>query len=287
MPEQPSEEPTEKNDPAWTFSRFDPDEVEPVGDVRVRGRLTFEPLRGTAGKVVVKADYTFVYAVAPADGDDEVTRSIVCRMLEVDVADPAGFQVTDGRIRPLAVESEIVNDDCRNGDGVIRPQFFTDRPDGPTPTGRPGTRTTGARGYAEPIRAAAPSPAPDANLVQGVRTRPWRAGPCSGGRAPALLRLHRSLWFGPDRTCPAGRPRASPEPAVLLGDRTAVPCRPVTRPERGPATHGTIRTSHRSGEPRVVLSGPPLADTDTGTNGAIPVPVTRRTGEKKCVRLSL
>jgi len=29
-------------------------------------------------------------------------------------------------------------------------------------------------------------------------------------------------------TCPAGRPRASPEPAVLLGDRAAVPCRPVT-----------------------------------------------------------
>ncbi|CAM5383114.1 hypothetical protein SHIRM173S_09280 [Streptomyces hirsutus] len=105
--------------------------------------------------------------------------------------------------------------------------------------------------------------------------------------APALLRLHRSLWFRQDRTCPDGRPRASPEPAVLLGDRAAVPCRPVTRPERGPTTHGTIRTSHRSGEPRVVLSGPPLADTDTGTNGAIPVPVTRRTGEKKCVRLSL
>lgn len=102
-----------------------------------------------------------------------------------------------------------------------------------------------------------------------------------GGRAaPALLRSHRSLRFGPDRTCPAGRPRASPEPTVLLGDRAAVPCRPATRPERGPTTHGTIRTSHRSGEPRVVLSGPPLADTDTGTNGAIPVPVTRRTGEK-------
>ncbi|MEV7857537.1 hypothetical protein AB0O86_01440 [Streptomyces hirsutus] len=142
-------EPTEKNDPAWTFSRFDPDEVEPVGDVRVRGRLTFEPLRGTAGKIVVKADYTFVYAVAPADGDDEVTRSIVRRMLEADVADPAGFQVTDGRIRPLAVESEIFNDDCRNGDGVIRPQFFTDRPDGPTPTGEardPYDRSQGVRG---------------------------------------------------------------------------------------------------------------------------------------------
>ncbi|MFI8302451.1 hypothetical protein ACIF80_03155 [Streptomyces sp. NPDC085927] len=140
--------PTGKNDPTWTFSRFDPAEVEPVGDVRVRGRLTFEPVRGTAGKVVVKADYTFVYAVAPAGGGDEVTRSIVRRMLEVDAADPARFQVTDGHIRPLAVESEIFNDDCRDGDGVIRPQFFTDRPHGPAPTGEardPYDRSQGIR----------------------------------------------------------------------------------------------------------------------------------------------
>ncbi|GAA1423953.1 hypothetical protein GCM10009601_27980 [Streptomyces thermospinosisporus] len=34
--------------------------------------------------------------------------------------------------------------------------------------------------------------------------------------------------FVPDGDSPAGRPRASPEPAVLLGDRSAVPCRPVT-----------------------------------------------------------
>lgn len=81
------------------------------------------------------------------------------------------------------------------------------------------------------------------------------------------------------RVISAGRPRASPEPTVLLGDRAAVPCRPVTCPERGPTTHGTIRTSHRSGEPRVVLSGPPLAGTDTGSNEAAGAAVTRRTGE--------
>lgn len=77
----------------------------------------------------------------------------------------------------------------------------------------------------------------------------------------------------------AGRPRASPGPTVLLNDRAAVPCRPVTFLERGPTTHGTIRTPHRSSEPRVVLSGPPLAGTDTGTNEAVRGPVTRRTGE--------
>jgi hypothetical protein len=78
----------------------------------------------------------------------------------------------------------------------------------------------------------------------------------------------------------AGRPRASPRPAVLLGDRAAVPCRPVTFPERGPTTHGTIRTPHRSSEPRVVLTGPPLAGADTGTNDTVLGAVTRRTGER-------
>ncbi|MET8115928.1 hypothetical protein [Streptomyces prasinus] len=77
-----------------------------------------------------------------------MTRSIVRRTLELDAADPARFRVTDGRVRLLVVKSEIFNDDCRNGDGVIRPRFFTDRPDGPTPTGEardPYDRSQGVR----------------------------------------------------------------------------------------------------------------------------------------------
>jgi hypothetical protein len=98
---------------------------------------------------------------------------------------------------------------------------------------------------------------------------------------------HRAGWAGPTqpfhpRLCifafSAGRPRASPEPTVLLGDRAAVPCRPATSLERGPTTYGTTRTSHRSSKPRVVLSGPPLAGTDISTNEAVRTPVTRRTG---------
>jgi hypothetical protein len=116
-------------------------------------------------------------------------------------------------------------------------------------------------------------------------------GPCPlrdlrGTRAALGLSPHRagSSWSaqpsGPASDGSAGRPRASPEPTVLLGDRAAVPCRPVTSLERGPTTHSTIRTPHRPSEPRVVLSGPPLAGTDTGTNEAAPVTVTRRTGER-------
>lgn len=120
----------------------------------------------------------------------------------------------------------------------------------------------------------------------------WRCGSASnavvcGGTWG--LSTHRAGSTGPTQpfdpglcifAFSAGRPRASPEPTVLLGDRAAVPCRPVTTLERGPTTYGTTRTSHRSSKPRVVLSGPPLAGTDTSTNEAVRVAVTRRTGER-------
>ncbi|GAA2549838.1 MULTISPECIES: hypothetical protein [Streptomyces] len=128
-------EPTEENDPVWTFTRFDPEEVDLVGDVRVRGRMTVKPGRGAAGKAVIKADYTFVYAVARAGGGDEVTRAVVRRVVEVDVADLTRYQGTEGHLWILAVDGEISNDDCRDGDGVIRPQFPADLRTGPEPTG--------------------------------------------------------------------------------------------------------------------------------------------------------
>jgi len=113
---------------------------------------------------------------------------------------------------------------------------------------------------------------------------------CSCLRRDLGLSTHRAGWTGPTQpfdpglcifAVSAGRPRASPEPTVLLGDRAAVPCRPATTLERGPTTYGTTRTSHRSSKPRVVLSGPPLAGTDTSTNEAVRVAVTRRTGERR------
>ncbi|WP_030861169.1 hypothetical protein [Streptomyces sp. NRRL S-37] len=128
-------EPTEKNDPVWTFTRFDPAEVELVGEVRVRGRMTVEAVKGTTGRALVKADYTFVYPMARVGGGDEVSRAIVRRTIEVDAVDPARFQAAEGRIWITDVNGEISNDDCRDGDGVIRPQFLDDRRGRPEPTG--------------------------------------------------------------------------------------------------------------------------------------------------------
>ncbi|WP_313905522.1 hypothetical protein [Streptomyces sp. SLBN-134] len=91
-------EPTEKNDPVWTFTRFDPAEVELVGDVRIRGHMTVEALDESPGKAMIKADYTFVYPMARVGGGDEVSRAVVRRSVEVQVVDAARFRATDGHI---------------------------------------------------------------------------------------------------------------------------------------------------------------------------------------------
>lgn len=131
------------------------------------------------------------------------------------------------------------------------------------------------------MRRRAPRRTGGAYLVStsGGRVAHRGAAVRAGGRSRELCghragRIWRPQPFDPALCVfrSAGRPRASPEPAVYPGDRAAVPCRPVTSLERGPTTRGTIRTPHRSRDPRVVLSGPPLAGADTGT--------TRRTARR-------
>jgi hypothetical protein len=128
--------PTVKNDPKWTFTRFDPDEVELVGsEVKVRGRTTVEPDGGADGKAVIRADYTFVYPLAKAGGGTEIARTIIRRAIEVHVLDPVKFQVTEGRIWVIDLDAEIGNDACRTGDGFIHPMFDADLHASPEPSG--------------------------------------------------------------------------------------------------------------------------------------------------------
>ncbi|MEV5088724.1 hypothetical protein ACWEQ5_31200 [Streptomyces griseoincarnatus] len=117
--------PTEDNDPVSAFTRFDPEEVDLVGDVRVRGRMTVAPDTAAEGRALITADYTFVYGVARVGGD-ETTRVIVRRVLQVDAADTSRYQGTEGRLWIRDLASEIGNDDCREGDGLVNPSFFSD-----------------------------------------------------------------------------------------------------------------------------------------------------------------
>ncbi|MFC8200973.1 hypothetical protein ACFUTV_37095 [Streptomyces sp. NPDC057298] len=131
-------EPAKDNDPLWLFSRFDPDEVRLVGDVvKTRGRTTFKAARD--GSVAIHADYTFVYALAPADPDStEVTRTIVRRVLDLELADPAKYRATPGRLMVIRHDQDLSNSACDIYDGFLHPQFDS----ASTPTGAPPSGPT-------------------------------------------------------------------------------------------------------------------------------------------------
>ncbi|NEC91837.1 hypothetical protein [Streptomyces sp. SID12501] len=128
--------PDEKHDPLWMFSRFDPAEVRLTGRViKTRGRMTFEA--GKRGTVVVHADYTFVYPLVQAhSGATEVARTIVRRVLDVELYDPAKYQVTPGKISVVRYDSALGNSDCDVVDGYLHPHFASD-------TDAPGADPTG------------------------------------------------------------------------------------------------------------------------------------------------
>ncbi|MET9811463.1 hypothetical protein [Streptomyces sp. NPDC006355] len=126
--------PSRNHDPVTLFSRFDPDEVRPVGDViKTRGRMTFG--KGTHGGVAVRADYTFVYPVVRADGPTEVTRTIVRRVVETELADATRYQVTQGRLLLVEYDQEIGNSSCFVYDGYLHPEFPSSSPTGAAPSG--------------------------------------------------------------------------------------------------------------------------------------------------------
>ncbi|MGI5457190.1 hypothetical protein ACQEWB_29300 [Streptomyces sp. CA-249302] len=126
--------PDEQHDPLSMFSRFDPTEIKLVGDViKTRGRITFKA--GEQASVAVHADYTFVYPVVRAGGSKEVTRTIVRRVLDVQLSDPTRYQVTPGKITIRRYDRDIGNSACDVYDGFLHPEFTTDTPTGAAPSG--------------------------------------------------------------------------------------------------------------------------------------------------------
>ncbi|MGW3412702.1 hypothetical protein [Streptomyces sp. NPDC000888] len=126
--------PDKKHDPLWMFSRYDPAELRLAGDVvKTRGRMTFEA--GKDASVVVHADFTFVYPFVRTDGSTEVTRTIIRRVLDLEVSDPVKYQVTPGKLFVARYDQEIGNSACDNYDGYLHPQFSTGEQVGPLPTG--------------------------------------------------------------------------------------------------------------------------------------------------------
>ncbi|MFF0010563.1 hypothetical protein [Streptomyces sp. NPDC005374] len=126
--------PDKKHDPLWMFSRFDPKEARLVGDVvKTRGRMTFKA--GDNASVVVHADYTFVYPVVQTNGSTEVTRTIIRRVLDVDIPDPSRYRVTPGKLNIVKWDQDINNSACDVYDGYLHPHFPSSEPSGAAPSG--------------------------------------------------------------------------------------------------------------------------------------------------------
>ncbi|WP_326588509.1 hypothetical protein [Streptomyces sp. NBC_01294] len=144
--EQYLTKPTEEDTPALLFTRFDPAKVKPVGDVvKVRGSMRAE--QGEPGELRVVTDYTFVHPMTK--GGTSVQRTIVRRQVTLSVLDPARWQATRGRLQLHAYLSEWSNVECKAADGFLHPDFPTDAPAGPAPTGAavdPYDRSRGIEG---------------------------------------------------------------------------------------------------------------------------------------------
>ncbi|MGY1583584.1 hypothetical protein [Streptomyces sp. MN13] len=128
--------PDREHDPVNLFTRFDPDEVRPVGDVvKVRGRMTYEA--GKPGQVRVRADYTFVYPMAKAESGaaDRISRTIVRRGLTMVLSDPARWDVTAGKLLVERYDAAYFNVACENEGGFLHPSFPTVAPTDSPPTG--------------------------------------------------------------------------------------------------------------------------------------------------------
>ncbi|MER8042301.1 hypothetical protein [Streptomyces sp. NPDC094032] len=120
--------PSEKHNPIWLFSRFDPAETRLVGHVvKTRGRMTLAEGK-QPGEVLVHADYTFVYPVVKTrPGFDEVARTIVRRQMTFALYDPSRIQATPGKLFVLRWDSTAYNDACsRRATGFLHPEFSED-----------------------------------------------------------------------------------------------------------------------------------------------------------------
>ncbi|MFC5721739.1 hypothetical protein ACFP1Z_16325 [Streptomyces gamaensis] len=127
--------PTREQDPLLLLSRFDPGETRPVGGtVKTRGRMTVGP--GADGVPTIHADYTFVYALTKKAPDSrEIARTVVRRVLDIEIPDPGRYRVTPGRLVVRSHKADFANSACGVHDGFLHPEFGPGSDSGPQPSG--------------------------------------------------------------------------------------------------------------------------------------------------------
>ncbi|MFD7554052.1 hypothetical protein [Streptomyces sp. NPDC059533] len=132
-------QPSRERDPLDLFTRYDPAELKPVGDVvKVRGRMWVEEGQ-KPGMADIKVDYSFVHPFVRTKGDpEEVARTIVRREATFSIADLRKWKGTPGRLMLTHYQRDIGNSACDRYDGHVHPSFPLDPPgSGPAPSGTP------------------------------------------------------------------------------------------------------------------------------------------------------
>ncbi|MFD8979206.1 hypothetical protein [Streptomyces sp. NPDC059564] len=125
-------QPGAPDNPVTLFTRFDPAEVRPVGDVvKVRGSMRAEA--GDPGELRVVTDYTFVHPMTK--GERSVQRTIVRRQITFSLLDPSRWQATKGKLQLHAYHSEWSNVQCEATGGFLHPDFPQDALGGTHPSG--------------------------------------------------------------------------------------------------------------------------------------------------------
>ena len=139
--------PSEKGgDGTELFTRFNPDQALIDGTViKVQGEMTFKG--DGKGGLAIHADYTFVYPLRPGphpdvpmptaagpataqpaswrlDGNDtNVARSIIRRVIDIDIPDGQSYQHTPGTLWIQQWNPDIANSACGVYNGYVNPQF--------------------------------------------------------------------------------------------------------------------------------------------------------------------
>ncbi|QTI47248.1 hypothetical protein JYK04_05097 [Streptomyces nojiriensis] len=146
--EQYLTKPTAQDNPTLLFTRFDPAEVKPVGNVvKVRGSMRVE--QGEPGEVRVVTDHTFVHPMTK--GGTSVQRTIVRRQITFSLLDPARWKADGNRLQLSEYHAERSNVECEAAGGYVHPMFPQDAPAGTAPTGPatdPYDRSTDIKGGA-------------------------------------------------------------------------------------------------------------------------------------------
>lgn len=194
--------PDQANDATYLFSRFDPRDAIPIGDVRIQSRMSVEG-DGEKG-VLIHTDVTFVYALRPgpdagrqqpgskpsasgrpaapespksanpvswtltragdAAGGTQTARTIVRRADTYRFYNPARYRANPKKLNFSEFKSDTGNSACFVYDGFFHPQF-----DQFAPETLPGLETPDVPGT-DPYDRITPLPAPDPSAAPACGT---------------------------------------------------------------------------------------------------------------------